>query len=175
MSIGVPQCFIGLALGNSLNASGGYSASTFGADQARGDELAADDQLAHLGRAGADFQQLDGPVQAIDLGLPDVAGAAVDLAILDWIIWKLAIGWRNCLRVRARGLSLLSRGAYLFSASLWFNYGISKRDKMRRLHRLGHARRVDHRRSRPSSRSIGVGVTFQRAAAHRPAPMLDLG
>src|SRR3546814_17671060 len=42
-------------------------------------QLAGDDHLAHFGCAGADLQQLDRAVQAVDFRLPHVAAAAVDL------------------------------------------------------------------------------------------------
>ena len=42
-------------------------------------QLACDDHLADFRRAGADLQQLDRAIEPVDLGLPDVAAAAMDL------------------------------------------------------------------------------------------------
>ena len=54
---------------------------------------------------------------------------------------------------------MLSWAAYLFSACLWFVYGLQKRDKddLPGLHRLDRARRSDHHwRHGPSLRPMGV-------------------
>src|ERR1700722_462530 len=62
--------------------SGGGPAWLMGFSRAPPEEFAADDELAHFCGAGADLEQLDGAVQAIDLRLPDVAAAAMDLHCL---------------------------------------------------------------------------------------------
>src|SRR4051794_26614169 len=53
------------------------SAGTQSASSAQ--QLASDDQLADLGGARADLPQLARAIEPVDLGLPDVARAAVDL------------------------------------------------------------------------------------------------
>src|SRR5271169_4900409 len=42
-------------------------------------QLARVDHLAHFGGAGADLEELDRAVEAVDFRLPDISGAAVDL------------------------------------------------------------------------------------------------